>query len=136
MTSINESAIELRNRLNRGSIGSSDNDDEDEDNFPLLNSNIEYQLYKPIDPPNTCCEKTCFLFSFTGIVFLTSISLMLSNNSDYIKLSSELNNNKEELVESVYGAIFMYTFCLILSCYIWYRKVVVREGERNPRFDV
>lgn len=134
MTSINESTIELRNRGK--SIGSSDNDDDDEDIIPILNNNIEYQLYKPIDPPSVCFEKTCFLFSLTGIVFLTTIALMLSNNSEYIKLSGESNNKKEELVESVYGAIFMYTFCLILSSYIWYRKVIVRDRERNPKFDV
>lgn len=55
------------------------------------------------------------LLSITGVIFLTSIAVMLKSNSIYIKLSKANSNNKVALGDSVVGAAMMYLITAILA---------------------
>lgn len=64
----------------------------------------------------------CLLFSFSGIIFLTSIAYLLSQNKIYFKISQENINNRTELVQGVQGAIIMYIITFLISAYLLYKS--------------
>jgi len=78
----------------------------------------------------------CLWFSLSGIIFLSSIALLLSQNSIYFKVNKDNINDKKDLIRGVLGAIIMYTICLFLSLYIICKgksKTIIITGE--PRFN-
>lgn len=138
--------IELRQRTPRAGYQRLSTEDEI-DNVPILNA-----ARAPKEVPTTrsaFCEenqysflrlftgvvsgaKICFLFSFSGIIFLSIIAYLLWTNSLYLKVNKENTHNKPKLVEGCVGAILMYVGCLGLSGYFWYKAATDRE--RDPRF--
>jgi hypothetical protein len=82
----------------------------------------------PKDPPKGCA-KCCAFFSSVAIVFLTILAFLISCNAPYLRLSSEILENKQSLVEAVVGAIFMYFGCFAISMFILFRNPVQREVE-------
>ena len=76
--------------------------------------------------------KACFLFSLSGVIFLSIIAILLGSNSLYFKVSKENQNRKPKLVEGVFGAILMYLGCMGLSGYLWFKAATDREAD--PRF--
>ena len=71
--------------------------------------------------------KVCFVFSLSGVIFLSVIAFLLGRNSLYIKVSHENFSRKKNLSEGVTGAVFMWLGCLVLSGYLWYRAAHDKE---------
>jgi hypothetical protein len=82
----------------------------------------------PKEPPKGCA-KCCAVFSSAAIVFLIILAFLISFNAPYLRLSSEILKSRQELVEAVVGAIFMYIVCLAISLFIIFRSSVRREVE-------
>ena len=72
-------------------------------------------------------HKVCFVFSLSGVLFLSVIAILLGKNSLYIKVSNENFHRKKNLSEGVAGAAFMWLGCLVLSGYLWYRAAHAHE---------
>jgi hypothetical protein len=75
--------------------------------------------------------KCCFVFSLSGVIFLSIIAYMLHKDSIYIRIDGANGKKKKELVKGVVGAIVMYIICMLLSTYLWYRALT--ESEEDPR---
>ncbi len=67
----------------------------------------------------------CFLFSLSGIIFLSVIALLLFHDSPYLIVSTANANRKPELADGVMGAIMMYVACLVVSGYFWFRTSII-----------
>ena len=71
--------------------------------------------------------KICFVFSLSGVLFLSVIAILLGRNTFYIKVSHENFHRKPVLAEGVTGAVFMWLACCLLSGYLWYRAANEKE---------
>jgi drug/metabolite transporter (DMT)-like permease len=72
-------------------------------------------------------HKICFVFSLSGVIFLSVIAILLGQNSIYVQISGEYSNKKPALTGGIGGAIAMYVCCMILSGYLWYRALTAKE---------
>ena len=79
--------------------------------------------------------KMCFIFSLSGVIFLTILAILLGHNSQYLKVSMENSGKKPKLVQGVLGAIFMYVACLVLSGYLWYKSSTAENLETSRLAD-
>jgi hypothetical protein len=52
--------------------------------------------------------KVLFVFSLAGIIFLSSIGMLLGTDSQYIAVSESNAKRKPELAKSVMGAVLMW----------------------------
>jgi hypothetical protein len=62
--------------------------------------------------------KVCFVFSLSGVIFLSSIGIMLTINFDYLVVEGD----KPKVAKSVWEAVAMYAFCCVVSGYFWWRS--------------
>ena len=68
------------------------------------------------------CAQICFIFSASGVLFLSSIAACLYYESEYIVVAQEYSHRKKELLSGVGGAIMMYLACILVSGYFWQRS--------------
>lgn len=73
--------------------------------------------------------KVCFIFSLSGIIFLSTIGILLFINSPYIKVSLQNSNRKPKLAEGISGAILMYAGCLAISGYLLYKSSLENQYQ-------
>lgn len=75
-----------------------------------------------------------FVFSLSGVIFLSSIYVCVRQNSPYVKLerNSTLPNDNDEFADGIFTAIMMYSVCTFLSLLYWYKS---SRQFANRRFD-
>ena len=71
--------------------------------------------------------RLCFVFSLSGVLFLSIIAFLLGRNSLYIKVSKEHFKHKQELAGGCWGAAFMWLGCAVISGYLWHRAMNEKE---------
>jgi hypothetical protein len=138
--------IELRQRpISRGVGYQRVNTEDDFDEIPQLRQSIKIAL---TEKSSTCnftlfqyCfiayfifigAKLCFIFSLSGVIFLSSIFHMVSSKSPYIKIKQDSVSNVV-ISDGIFGAIMMYCVCVVLSLIYWYNSASARNFDR--RFD-
>jgi hypothetical protein len=57
-----------------------------------------------------------------AMIFLSSIAVLLQNDSLYIQLSVSSKRSKPQLARSVYAAVFMYACTCIFSGYLLFKS--------------
>lgn len=70
----------------------------------------------------------------SGIIFLSSICVIVTKNSQYIEIKGEYSHRKEKLVEGLIGAILMYLGCLAISGFLLYRATRKKDYRQDDRF--
>mmetsp|Transcript_29421 Transcript_29421/g.32077 ORF Transcript_29421/g.32077 Transcript_29421/m.32077 type:complete len:156 (-) Transcript_29421:241-708(-) len=94
-------------------------DEDDDDLLPLPTIHRP----KPVQSRESrACARCCFIFSLSAIIFLSSLAVMFALESPYVKINTEYNNKKRELLKGVGGALAMYIFCGIVSGYFLLRR--------------
>ena len=134
--------LRQRSRSSGAPAGYQPVDTDDEMDFPMLD---QYKIKPPSSPQSTICKlfyfasstayktsfldvnflmvflslltgiKICALFSLSGILFLFSISHVLRNRVYIIR-------GDPDFTSGIYGAIYMYVGCFIISSFLWYRS--------------
>jgi hypothetical protein len=66
--------------------------------------------------------KVSCIFCLSGIIFLSTIAMMLWRNSVYIRVSNDSSRSKRELAKGVTGAILLYLLGFLWTSYLWYRS--------------
>jgi hypothetical protein len=59
-------------------------DAEDDDQMSLLEVPTLQQAFHPPPPPSSACAYFCLVFSVLAIAFLSSLAVLLDNNSMYV----------------------------------------------------
>lgn len=109
-----------------------DDDDEDViDDLPYPTTMKYNTAYASGGP--TACPQCCFLFSFAGIVFLSTIAFLLMSDSPYIKISAATDDKKVELADSVWGAVYIYMFTFVVSAVIIFKSKGVQRARIDDR---
>ena len=67
--------------------------------------------------------KTCFFFSISGVIFLSSIAIGVQQNLIDIEIGNN-ERHKGEIIEGIVGAILMYVACLGISAFYWYKSIL------------
>ena len=134
--------LRQRSRSSGAPAGYQPVDTDDEMDLPILD---QYKIKPPSSPQSTICKsfyfasstahktssldinfllvflslltgiKICALFSLSGVLFLFSISHVLRNRVYIIK-------EDPDFTSGIYGAIYMYVGCFIISSFLWYRS--------------
>jgi hypothetical protein len=107
-------------------------DDDDDDKPDTLPTSMRYNSAYA-SAKSTACPQCCFLFSFAGIIFLSTIALLLKSNSPYIKISESTDDKKVELASSVMGAVYMYIFTFVVSGFMIFKPKGVQRARVDGR---
>jgi hypothetical protein len=99
--------------------------------YPLGYDGMSSRHVSPSD--SNSWTKCCFVFSLSGVAFLSSVAVYLYSESPNIKISGRYASRKRDLLQGVGGAILMYVGLMVLSGYFWYRHISRRQ--QRPRFD-
>jgi hypothetical protein len=127
-TPLIESAVEYA----KLSHADDDDDDDDNDKPDTLPTSMRYNSAYA-SAKSTACPQCCFLFSFAGIIFLSTIALLLKSNSPYIKISESTDDKKVELASSVMGAVYMYIFTFVVSGFMIFKPKGVQRARVDGR---
>ena len=76
----------------------------------------------------------CLVFSFSGIIFLSSIYYLVRKNSPYLKLNETSSSDpidNEFIAEGILNSIFMYCICAAISAFFMYRSSFQRQRDRR-----
>ena len=120
---------ELRKRISRGYERVTS--DDEVDFVPLginpcnpydFDNDSPHQMAYSRESDGTCA-KICFIFSISGVLFLSSVAACLYYESDYFVVASEYSHRKKDLLSGVGGAIMMYVGCIVVSGYFWQRSL-------------
>jgi hypothetical protein len=71
------------------------------------------------------------LLSISGVIFLTTIAILLKSDSIYLKVPKENEYNKPVLGDGVVGAAMLYLLTAVLSAYY-----IFRSPQRSNRLSI
>ena len=68
----------------------------------------------------------CFILSWTGVIFLSSIYFLVKSKSPYVPLYKENLHNRDSITSGIFGAIVIYAIFIVISSILWYRSATSR----------
>lgn len=101
-------------------------EDDEMDAVPQLNV---YKTEVLEEPKSSFGLQFCFLFSLSGVIFLSIISYLLYHNSIYIQVGHNAKP-KRVLANSSFIAVLIYSACCITSAILWYRSARLKSTQR------
>ena len=104
------------------------NTEDEIDDIPYLEETSFKYASKAPKSSNKYCAKFIFFFALSGVIFLSSISHLLSTQSLYVKVGPKSEAEKLSMANTVSEASFMYIGIMILAAFSYF-------SSGNPQID-